>query len=207
MELFDIYLKILLHFQELEKENKADTSEAGASFRRKDDHELYGIFRIHLRQEKDSIKNEILESLCNDQILLKTNLESIYFYYLDVFVHIFVDVYQLWIEFQKTNQIPLNQKLNLSYCVNHALKWVDRYEEYSHRYFVKEAKKICEKYEISNDKDIHSFLEKASMREIICFFVDCEEDDPVRKRYPKEKSTIYDIQNVIDMITEIKYKI
>ena len=34
--------------------------------------------------------------------------------------------------------------------------------------------------------------------------VDCEEDDPFRKRYLKEKSTIIDIQNVIDMICEIQ---
>ncbi len=187
MELLNIYMKILLYFQELEKENKAE-------------YELYGVFRIH--QEKDSVKNEILESLSNDSILLKTNIQ--YFLYIDVFMHIFVDVYKIWIQFQKTNQIQSNEKLNLSYCVNHALKWIDRYEEYSHRYFVKEAKKICEKYKISNGENMNSFLKKASMKEIICFFVDCEEDDPVRKRYKKEKSTIYDIQNVIDMIVEIK---
>ncbi len=44
MELLDIYLKILLHFQELEKENKSE-------------YELYGVFRIH--PEKDLVKNEI----------------------------------------------------------------------------------------------------------------------------------------------------
>jgi hypothetical protein len=185
MELLDIYLKILLHFQELEKENKSE-------------YEFYGIFRIH--QEKDSFKNEILESLSNDTILLKTNIE--YFLYIDVFIHIFVDVYQIWI--QKQDEIQSNEKMKISYCVNHAFKWIEKYEEYSHRYFVKEVKKICEKYKIKSCDDMNNFLEKASMKEIICFFVDCEEDDPFRKRYLKEKSTIIDIQNVIDMICEIQ---
>ncbi len=190
MELLDIYLKILLYFQELEKENKSE-------------YELYGVFRIHL--EKDSVKNEILESLSNDTILLKTNIE--YFLYIDVFMHIFMDVYQIWIQKQAKNQIQSNEKMKISYCVNHAFKWIEKYEEYSHRYFVKEAKKICEKYNINSCEDINNFLEKASIKEIICFFVDCEDDDPVRKRYKKDKSTIIDIQNVIDMIVEIQDKI
>ena len=185
-DLLDIYMKILLYFQELEKENNSE-------------YEFYGIYRIH-NQYKDKV---ILESLSNDSILLKTNIE--YFLYIDVFMHIFVAVYQLYTQLQQENQIEPDEKMKISHCINHAYKWIEKYEEYSHRYFVKEVKNICEKYKIKSCEEINDFLEKASMKEIICFFVDCEDDDPVRKRYKKDKSTIIDIQNVIDMIVEIQF--